>query len=241
MLFKQKECEYRRGQVFKANDGWRYVGVLHEYPTHDGPRKEIHLPDDIYMTCRHIGARNNDPNKGQRDINTLLKGIKDEPNNERYVFYLAMTYRDYGYVQEAVKWYKKRFEMKGWPEEQFVAGLWITRLLNSKEWAWKAHECNPKRIESLVAYMSHCRANSMWSRELLAMAMYASSIPKSKHQLLFLETEIYDWKVWDELSIIAYHCGEKDIARRASLKLLSDNKMPEDQKERIKNNLKSIS
>jgi glycosyltransferase involved in cell wall biosynthesis len=237
--FKQEHCEYRRGQLFKANDGWRYVGVLHEYPTHDGPRKEIHLPDDIYMTCRHIGARNKDPNKGQRDINVLLKGIEEEPDNERYVFYLAQTYRDYGYTEEAIKWYTKRFEMGRWPEEQFVAGMWLTRLLNSKEWAWKAHECNPKRIESLVSYMIHCRTNAMWSRELLSMALYASTIPKPKDQLLFLEVEMYDWRVWDELSIIAYHCGEKDIARRASLKLLSDNKMPDHQRERIQTNLKS--
>jgi glycosyltransferase involved in cell wall biosynthesis len=239
ILFKQEECDYRRGQLFKANDGWRYVGVLHEYPSHDGLRKEIHLPDTIYMSCRHIGARNKDPNKGERDINTLLKGVEDEPNNERYIFYLAQTYRDYGYKEDAVKWYKKRFEMGGWREEQFVTGLWLTRLLNSKEWAWKAHECNPKRIESLVAYMIHCRVNALWSRELLAMALYASTVPKPKDQLLFLENEMYDWRVWDELSIIAYHCGEKDIARKASLKLLSDNKMPENQRERIQTNLKS--
>jgi glycosyltransferase involved in cell wall biosynthesis len=239
ITFKQVHCQYKRAQIFKANDGWMYKGVLHEYPTNNKKdKKEFPLPDDIYMTCRHTGARNLDPNKKDRDINVLLKGVAAEPDNERYVFYLAMTYRDYNMPEEAVHWYKKRFEMGKWTEEMFVSGLWITRILNSKEWAWKAHEANPCRIESLVSYMSYCRANSLWSRELLSMALYASSIPKPTNQMLFLEPDAYDWKVWDELSIIAFYCGDKALAKKATLKLLKDNLMPADQRARIEANLK---
>jgi glycosyltransferase involved in cell wall biosynthesis len=235
--FRQTECTYKRGQLFKANAGWRYVGVLHEYPTRNGNIKEVMIPDDIYMSCGHSGDRNKDPNKQKKDIEVLLKGIKEEPTNERYVFYLAQTYFECKQIKEAIKWYTKRYEMGGWAEDQSISAMWISRLLNSKEWAWKSHECNPKRIEGLVYYMIHCRTNQLWSRELLAMALYASEIPKPDNQTLFLEPDIYDWRVWDELSIIAYHCGEKGIAKKAALKLLEDNKLPESEIPRIRNNL----
>ena len=41
------------------------------------------LPDD---------SRSKDPNKFQQDAAILEEAIKKEPNNSRYVFYLAQSY-----------------------------------------------------------------------------------------------------------------------------------------------------
>jgi hypothetical protein len=70
------------------------------------------------------------------------------------------------------------------------------------------------------------------------MALYASTIPKPTDQQLFVETDAYDWRVWDELAIIAHYTGDKAIAKHACEKLLSDNKFPPDQRDRILLNLK---
>jgi hypothetical protein len=86
--------------------------------------------------------------------------------------------------------------------------------------------------------MTFCRITNQFSRELLAMAIYASTVPKPTDQHLFLENDVYDWKVLDELSIIAFYCGRKDLAKRASEKLIADNKAPANQMDRIKNNYK---
>ena len=190
------------------------------------------------MTSRRLGDRSRCTDKMKRDIAVLLKGVEDEPDNERYVFYLAQSYRDDGQTEEAVKWYTKRYEMGRWYEEKYMSAYNIAKLTHSKEWAWKAHECNPKRIECLVSYLSFCRSNNKYSCELLAMAIYASTIPKPTDQHLFLENDVYDWRVWDELSIIAFYCGRKDLAKKASEKLISDNKAPASQMERIKTNYK---
>jgi hypothetical protein len=32
MKIRQGALEYDRMQIMKANDNWKYVGVLHEYP-----------------------------------------------------------------------------------------------------------------------------------------------------------------------------------------------------------------
>lgn len=234
---RQGDLSYTRMQIFKANDGWKYVGVLHEYPTNHKPNNRLAIcPPSMYMTSRRLGGRNKVADKMKRDIAVLLKGLEEEPDNERYMFYLAQSYRDDGQIDEAIKWYKKRYEMGRWYEEKYMSAYNIARLTHSKEWAWKAHECNPKRIECLLSYMSYCRATSQFSRELFAMGLYASSIPKPTDQHLFLENDAYDWRVWDELSIIAYHCGAKNIAKMCSERLIADNKAPPDQMERIKKN-----
>jgi len=239
---KRGALEYERTQIFKADDGWRYVGVVHEYPTND--RKNnimVRIPRDLFMTGRTIGARSQlEGNKYKRDAETILEALKEEPENDRYKFYLAQSFRDAGMYPEAIEWYNKRFECGGWFEEQYICALNITRLTQSKEWAWKAHEICPNRSESLVSYMTFCRMTAKWSRELLAMSLYASTIVKPEGTLLFLEIDNYEWKVWDELSIIAFYCKALDVARMAYMKLLKEKKYPPEHEDRIKNNFKQL-
>jgi len=236
---KRGNIDYVRTQIFKANDDWRYEGVLHEYPTNDKKdNKIINLPKEVYMVARTLGNRSNDRDKYLRDAETLLAEVEKDPTNSRNVFYLAQSYRDAGRPDDAVKWYKKRYELGGWPEEVCVSALNISKILNDKEWAWKAHEANPKRIESLVAYGSYCRSKNLFSRELLSMLIYASNIPKPSENVLFVERDCYDWRVFDELSIVAYYTGDKELSKNMCIKLLHENKFPEDQKKRIETNLK---
>jgi len=232
--------EYERTQLFKAGDGWRYEGVLHEYPTND-KKNNIHvrLPKEIWMTGRTIGARSMLPgNKYQRDAETILEALKEEPENHRYMFYLAQSYRDAGMNAESIQWYIKRYDAGGWVEERYVSALNLTRLLGSKEWAWKAHELCPVRIESLVSYISICRSKALWSRELLSMCLYASSIPKPEGTFLFLESDVYDWKIWDELSIVSCYCKAFDVSKQAYTRLLNEKKYPAEHDARIRENFK---
>lgn len=222
---------WRRSQIFKANDGWRYVGVIHEYPTNDKVCQTVYLPN-FQMHGRHLGGRHKVGNPMLQDIAMLEQGLIDEPANGRYMFYLAQTYRDNGNTEKAIEWYTKRFEFGGWIEEVYVSGLNITRMTKSKEWAWKSHEKNPKRIECLVSYMAHCRANNIWSQELYAMAKYAVSVPLPD-QILFVETDIYEWKALDEFSIIAYYTGHYEEAYEAGMLLIENPKVPECQRARI--------
>ena len=68
-----------------------------------------------------MGDRNKNPDKYKKDAEVLLKGLEEEPNNERYVFYLAQSYMDDRQYENSNKYYLKRFEMGGWPEEQYYS------------------------------------------------------------------------------------------------------------------------
>ena len=242
LTIRRGNLEYTRTQIFKADDNWRYVGVLHEYPTNDSKtNKFLKLPPEIYMVGRTLGNRSKiEGNKYARDAEVLLKALETEPNNDRYVFYLAQSYRDAGMNEEAVKWYKKRFEMGGWNEELFVVAYNVSKLTDDKEWAWKATEKAPYRSEALVSYVSQRRAKAEWSQELLSMIMYASTIPKPSQECLFIETDVYAWRVWDELSIVAAYCGKKDLAKDSCIRVLSEKKYPPEQKPRLEANLKAM-
>jgi glycosyltransferase involved in cell wall biosynthesis len=232
---KRGNMEYQRTQIFKTEDNWRYVGVLHEYPTNDkNDNKIIRLPPEVFMVGRTLGNRSKqDGNKYLKDAEVLLAEHEREPENDRTVFYLAQSYRDGGNIPEAIRWYKKRVEMGKWKEEQCVSAMNIARLLQDKEWAWRAHELNPRRNESLVWYAIYCRTKNLFTPELLAMILYATSISKPTDNVLFVEADIYEWRMWDELAIIAYYNGRKDITKQAAAKLLAENKFPPSERARI--------
>jgi glycosyltransferase involved in cell wall biosynthesis len=238
---KRGSINYSRTQIFKANDDWRYVGVLHEYPTNDKKdNKLIKLPDELYMTGRTLGNRSKqEGNKYLKDAEVLLKEHEKEPENERTVFYLAQSYRDGGNIPEAIRWYKKRVDMGKWKEEQCVAAMNLARLLQDKEWAWRSHEMNPQRNESLVWYVTYCRSKNLFTHELLAMIAYATTITKPSDSVLFVENDIYDWRMWDELAIVSFHVGRKDISKQANARLLSENKFPPSERQRIEHNMKA--
>jgi glycosyltransferase involved in cell wall biosynthesis len=228
--------EYERTQIFKANDNWRYVGVLHEYPTNDNPKNVIiRLPNEIYMEGRTIGARSREEgNKYKKDADALLVALKDEPENERYMFYLAQSFRDCGMYPEAIVWYTKRYEAGKWVEERYISALNLTRLTGLREWAWKAHDLSPIRSESLVAYIASCRMKREITHELYSMALYASSIQKPTGTVLFLELDTYEWRVWDELAMISLFLGKLDVCRMACTKLLKEGKLPSEHIDRVK-------
>ena len=51
----------------------------------------------------------------------MLDGIKDEPTNTRYHFYLANSYYDTSSYEIASQYYIKRIELGGWIEEKWYS------------------------------------------------------------------------------------------------------------------------
>ena len=72
---------------------WRYVGVLHEYIASDEKSTEEELHGVEAVPRFTDGARSRAPTTYRRDAVLLQQGLIDEPDNERYVFYLAESYR----------------------------------------------------------------------------------------------------------------------------------------------------
>jgi tetratricopeptide (TPR) repeat protein len=130
------------------------------------------------------------------------------------MFYLANSYRDCGRLdakKDAISWYKKRIEQKGWDEEVWNAYYHIGNChnaLNEHEHAiyyWlEAYNHRPTRAESIYKIVNHYRT---YSKHNLALrfCLIGKTIKFPKDDLLFIEKPVYEYLFDYELSIIAYY------------------------------------
>uniref|UniRef100_A0A6C0JYI4 Glycosyltransferase 2-like domain-containing protein n=1 Tax=viral metagenome TaxID=1070528 RepID=A0A6C0JYI4_9ZZZZ len=224
------ELEYWRCQIFKANDDWKYVGVLHEYPSNSKPNsRQVQLPKTFWMESRRLGGRNLTGDKLKKDIEVLLKGIDDEPNNERYIFYLAQSYRDSGDFKNALKYYKKRFQMRRWEEEAWhsamrvgEAYLALKNPLKFEYWMQRAFEFRPCRAEPLYKLTEYFRVHGPFHKAYSYLEA-GRKVPPTTDSL-FVEQFPYNGGFDYEASILDYYIHtDKRIGLRDSIKYLLRN------------------
>ena len=230
---------YMRHQLFNSHEKWNYVGVLHEYPKciskKDPTAKAIE--GNYYIDSRRLGARNKNADKYTRDVKTLLKGLKDEPKNERYMFYLAQSYMDAKDLKNAIKWYQKRIDMKGWFEEVYYSYYRIATCMQELKYDWdivekaflKAWQYLPSRAEPLYEISKHYNQINNFNKAY-PYSKQASSLPFPDKQLLFLYKEVYDYKASQEHLICSHYIKKYSESFDIGNKLLNSNLPDNDRK-----------
>lgn len=220
---------------------WRYEGVLHEYVTADVPHAIVPLAGpwvDVY----HEGARSRDSETYRKDAAVLEAALENEPGNTRYAFYLAQTLRDAGEVARALEAFRKRATMGGWDEEawqaRYQAAVLVERMGSPPAEIERAYleawNARPSRAEPLVQLARWHRVRQEWPLAFL-FARAAVAIPRPPDQL-FVEDAVYAWRALDEFSIAAWHAGARDEGRRATERLLHEERFPPSERERIEKN-----
>ena len=129
------------------------MGVTHEYLGCDQSFTSQTLENVRYITGDG-SASSRDSNKFLKNVKLLEDGLKKEPNNARYAFYLAESYRDAGNIGKALEWFQKRITMGDWDEEIFWSKLQIGVLLRDlglsenivTEALKQAHHSRPHRV-----------------------------------------------------------------------------------------------
>jgi glycosyltransferase involved in cell wall biosynthesis len=233
---------YRRMQFLKNSRAWRYEGVLHEYPACDGTTTQGFI-DEITYVINHDGARWGDPQKYAKDAAVLEDALRKEPDNRRYTFYLAQSYRDALMPRDALRMYEKRAAMGGWEEEIYVSHLEAARRraelgepFDTIQAAYlRAYEYRPSRAEALCDLARFCR-----TKERLPLAwiyaLAASRIPRSD-DALFVDESVHRWRALDELAVAAYHVREYAVGLETNKRLLESGVVPEEHLARIRDNL----
>lgn len=240
---KRGSVNYAFPKLLKASLPWLWRGVLHEFVECPTAEPSALYPGNYCFYSTSEGSRGTDPEKFKKDIALLKKGLEQEPNNARYMFYLAQSYRDDGDYQQAMKHYQKRAAMGGWDEEVFYSLLEEARckqklthpiptVLDSY---LKAHHYRPTRLESLCDALAFCRQHQLFHIGYqLGSVVYKIEMPKD---ILFVDQSVYQWRFADELSVAAIYAGYKVQAAAMIKKLLSSKDLPDSERARLESNL----
>jgi glycosyltransferase involved in cell wall biosynthesis len=216
-LLKQKNgaMSYDNTRLIKASLAWDCVGPTHEYWRCVASHTQQRL-DSIWIDDRNDGGCKSD--KFERDIRLLTQGLVEEPDNARYMFYLAQSYLCLGKYKEAIEWYTKRIEKGGFLEEVWYSKFMIGNCYNSLndwesalKWYLDAYAYRPTRSESLRKISEHYIQKGMYELAYL-FAKKGASVPYPAGDLLFVSDPVYKYAFDEDLSIAAYYCnnGQED-------------------------------
>lgn len=202
--------EYYNVRIVRTGVGVKCVGPTHEYYDFPHGLKQTQIKT---IWINDIGDGGAKSDKFERDVRLLLKGIEDDPKNDRYHFYLANSYRDLGKHREAIEYYKKRTELGGWIEEVFYAYYELGNMyktvgeMGNAVYYWlEAYNYHPKRAESLFEIVKHYREVGKQHIGMM-FCKTALAIPFPKHDVLFIKTTIYEYLLEYEYSVLAHYTG----------------------------------
>jgi glycosyltransferase involved in cell wall biosynthesis len=207
---------------------WISVGSTHEYwaPAGEAPITSARLEA---MHIEDVGDGGSKARKFNRDISLLRQDLARDPRNPRHTFYLAQSYFDLGRWTEAAAWYQRRWKMGGWDEERWFAhyrhGLCMLHLGDGHRAVGvllEAFDERPARAEPLWAIAQHFR-NCSKNNLALMFALRALELPFPGDDVLFVEKQVYEWQLWEEVMISAYYVGDHhhDLGLSACERLLA--------------------
>lgn len=240
-----KEFSYLHPQLIRGDLPWKWVGVTHEYLSCEENYTSSTLENITYVSGNG-GHRSSGVGKFLENIRLLEEGLKQEPENARYAFYLAESYRDSGQKGKALEWFQDRISRGGWSEEIFWSYLQIGHLLKEiglssnvvAESYLNAHRYRPHRVEPIYFLAE------LYNRERNYAAAYASlqmreSVPKPETKdVLFNMDWIEEYGLMFQKSICTYYLGKYQEAIEACNALIANPNLPDGWRERAIENKK---
>ena len=213
---KLDDKTYHRIQLFKSNLDWKYEGILHEYLKIPEVQNYTEaLLEGVKMIAASSASEGDQ--KYLRDAQILEGELKrkdlDKDLKNRYTFYTAQSYFDGKDYKRAIKYFEKRSEMKGWPEEVYVSlwmaakVKWLASYTNSQilESFMKAWEYRPQRKEAtydLINFLS-----SIGKKRLAFLISKDSLSQPPCNDSLWIDKAIYQWKFIDQYATLCYQNG----------------------------------
>jgi len=221
LVQKNGMLDYSNTRLLRRDIPARYVGVTHEFLSVDVP---VEMKDPVIIDLNDGGSRGD---KAERDIRLLNEGLAVEPQNERYMFYLANTYRDTGRYVEAIQWYKRRIERGGWDEEVWASLYGIARSYKELDLepefikaAIDAYSFRPHRGEPLKLLSQFWRERGKNDAAMM-VAETLEKLPMSG-DVLFVERDVYEWGAKQEIGICGFYShtpGRREAGYKACAEL----------------------
>jgi glycosyltransferase involved in cell wall biosynthesis len=223
---------YMRKQILRTDLPWRYEGVLHEQAICDAETR-VEIAHGIRMIAAHAGARSRDPVRFRRDALLLENALLTEPDNTRYVFYLAQAYRDAADFELATRYYRRRIEMGG-PREEIWVSLYTIACMHELarqpratviEEYLEAYQFDPQRAEPLFRIGALLRQQGEHHAARLFLSQ-GLRIPHPPLAALMVERPVYQYLMALEHAAACGDAGAHGEAIAACNTMLRERSLP---------------
>ena len=251
VIFRQGTTLYHRPLLLRSSVIANFRGVVHEFLAIDpiavgGSNIEGFI---VNYNGAGISFRNsNQKAKYDRDIQLIQSALltcDDQALASRYTFYLANSLQSAGQLKEAVQAYGDRTRQSaGYTQEVYISFLRMGHLARTQyssprmqmHMYMMAYQVDPSRAEA-QHYIAELARNQQWWN--LAWLFVNDGLQRSPDLTkLFMESEIYSWRIKYEQSIAAWYVGQFDIGRETCEWLLAQSELPVEIRRVTNENLK---
>jgi len=165
-------------RLAKIKYNWRCNGIVYEYWKHDF-EEEYKILENIEIQCI--------VNNKEVNMELLIKGITEEPDNERYIYYLAK-------IENNIELYKKRIDLcKGSLDEIYdsyinIVKLYLKRdnIIDASEWCFKSYYRFNNKYEPYIILCEHLKEKGYHN----LCYFYADIAEKISNNLKFTEFKV---------------------------------------------------
>ena len=238
---------FQRIHFIKNKLDWHWYGVIHEYLFCENAISNEILKGICNLATASDGNRSQDSEKHRKDAVVLENALKDDPNNSRYMFYLAQTYFNCKEYDLSIKNYEKRVALGDNGEEVFCSLYMIGKINQIAGYPFEeivksytaAYLSRPTRAEPLyrIGRLYLGARNYLLAYAVLSLAI---SLP-IPDDVLFIDKSIYEYSAGFELANSAALIGKEEEARLIYLQLQDRSTTSPDTLKNIKHNLSYLS
>lgn len=216
------------GDKIHARRGYRWRHPVHEvlYPV---------LPE-VQQVCGLEIHHHPDPTKSRSQYLPLLElAVKEDPTNDRNLFYLGREYMYNGMREKSVETLTKHLQLSKWDAERSASMRYLGRMSgNQEEWFLRACAEAPHRREPWVELAKHYYLTKQW-HQCLGAATRAISITDKPLEYI-CEAEAWGALPHDLASVACWNLGHYTEALKHGNKALEYS--PNDQ--RLINNVRLV-
>lgn len=104
-------CDFVQGRIFKNEDGIKYSGKIHEALKSYKEEIEAVYLDEKELVIHHTGySKNIRVEKAERNLDLLLKELKNDKDDAKLYQYIATSYSVLGDKEKSIEYLKKYIE-----------------------------------------------------------------------------------------------------------------------------------
>ncbi len=229
---KDRSFDYYRQCLVNANRVWHWEGVLHQGLTSTDAKTVAILPGIV-------SAMQQSPEK---EVLIWQSAFTQKPMNLTYAFHLALSHQAAGHVHQALECFQTVTRLQERSEEVFWSWYQMGKLqellqLDPRESYSKAYELRPSRAEPLYHLAQYfLRTGNL--EQAYATARQALGIPVPEDRVV--EHWVYQYGLKVLCADAAFLTGRHLEAQAICEKLLSEEKLPPQERERVQQNFYAL-